>query len=406
MTLIDRLTRRLANRWPVAGGRAAGAGAGTADRAGPADNARQPDPAVIRTPEPPTPPVPIAIRGWTMPGYALVFRVAVTAALGVAVAGVLVRTVSGLGSVFMLLIIALVFALGLDPLVRFLVHRGWRRSWAVAAVAAGVVLVLVGFVAAILPPIVDQTTQFLHSAPQFLQEIQDRHTRLGELMARYNVVSTVKEQLGSGGMSAIGGVLGVGAAVLGAVASTLTVGVLTVYFMANLPAIKRALWRTAPASRRSRVADLGERIFDQVGGYLLGNVFTSVIAGVGTWLYCLVVGVPYPLALGILVAVFDLIPVVGSTIGGAVVSLVALTVSLPIAVLTLAYYIAFRLLEDYLVIPRVMERTVNVPPILTIVALLLGGALAGIVGAFLAIPVAATVQLLLREVIWPKLDAS
>jgi predicted PurR-regulated permease PerM len=360
--------------------------------------------AVAGVPEPP--PTPIVIRGWTMPGYGLVFRVAVTATLGVAVASVLVGAVAGLGSVLVLLILGFVFALGLDPLVRFLVHRGWRRAWAVAAVAVGVLLVLIGFVAAILPPIVDQTTQFINSAPAFLQQIQDRHTRIGALMARYDVVATVQQHLGSDGVSALGGVLGVGAAVLGAVASTLTVAVLTVYFMANLPQVKRALWRTAPASRRRRVAELGERIFDQVGGYLLGNVFTSVVAGVGTWAYCLVVGVPYPLALGIFVAVFDLIPVIGSTIAGAIVSLVALTVSLPIAVLTLAYYIAFRVLEDYLLIPRVMERTVNVPPILTIVALLVGGALAGIVGAFLAIPVAAAVQLLLREVVWPRLDAA
>jgi predicted PurR-regulated permease PerM len=396
MRLIDRLTRRPAHVGPT-DGRPTGAGAPAAPA--------PPDPAVSAAPEPPAP-VPIAIRGWTMPGYGLVFRVAVTAALGVAVAGVLVRAVAGLGGVFMLLVVALVFALGLDPLVRFLVHRGWRRRWAVAAVAVGVVLVLIGFIAAILPPIVNQTTQFIDSAPQFLQQIQDRHSRIGELMARYNVVNTVKTHLGSDGVAALGGVLGVGAAVLGVVASTFTVGVLTVYFMASLPAVKRTLWRMAPASRRPRVADLGERIFDQVGGYLLGNVFTSVVAGVGTWLYCLVVGVPYPLALGIMVAVFDLIPVVGSSIGGAIVSLVALTVSLPIAVVTLAYYIAFRLLEDYFVIPRVMERTVNVPPLLTIVALLLGGALAGIMGAFLAIPVAAAVQLLLREVIWPKLDAA
>jgi predicted PurR-regulated permease PerM len=341
-----------------------------------------------------------------MPGYGIVFRVAVTATFGVAVASVLVGAVAGLGTVLVLLVLAFVFALGLDPLVRFLVHRGWRRSWAVAAVAVGVVLVLIGFVAAILPPILNQTTQFLASAPRFLQQIQDRHSRLGELMARYHVVETVQRHVGSDGVSAVGGVLGIGAAVLGVVASTVTVAVLTVYFMANLPAVKRALWRTAPASRRRRVAHLGERIFDQVGGYLLGNVFTSVVAGVGTWLYCLVVGVPYPLALGIVVAVFDLIPVVGSTIAGAAVSLVALTVSVPIAVLTLAYYVAFRLLEDYLLIPRVMERTVDVPPILTIVALLVGGALAGIVGAFLAIPVAAAVQLILREVVWPRLDAA
>jgi predicted PurR-regulated permease PerM len=273
-------------------------------------------------------------------------------------------------------------------------------------VTVGVLLVLAGFVAAILPPIVAQTQQLIHSAPQFLQQIQDRHSRIGGLMTRYNVVDTAKKELGSGGLAAVGGVLGVGAAVFGAVASAVTVFVLMVYFMANLPQVKRALWRMAPASKRRRVAGLGERIFDQVGGYILGNLVTSVVAGVGTWLYLLVVGVPYPLALGIMVAVLDLIPVVGSSVGGIVVSLVALTVSLPIAILTAVYYVLYRLLEDYLLSPRVMQRTVSVPPLLTIVALLLGGGLAGILGAFLAIPVAAAVQLLLREVIWPKLDAA
>jgi predicted PurR-regulated permease PerM len=207
-------------------------------------------------------------------------------------------------------------------------------------------------------------------------------------------------------VQAVGGVFGVGAAIAGATASVLTVGVLTVYFTANLPAIERAMWRMAPASRRPRVTELGERIFDQVGGYLLGNVITSVVAGAGTWVYLLIVGVPYPLALGIMVAVLDLIPVVGSTVGGFIVSLVALSVSVPIAIVTLAYYVVYRLLEDYLLSPRIMERTVDVPPLLTIVALLLGGALAGIVGAFLAIPVAAAVQLLLREVLWPRLDTA
>jgi predicted PurR-regulated permease PerM len=201
-------------------------------------------------------------------------------------------------------------------------------------------------------------------------------------------------------------VLGVGTAIVGATAAVLTVGVLTVYFTANLPAVKRTLWRSVPASRRPRVTELGERIFDQVGGYLLGNVITSVIAGVGTWIYLLIVGVPYPLALGIMVAVLDLIPVIGSTVGGIVVSLVALSVSVPIAIVTLVYYVVYRLLEDYLLNPKIMERTVDVPPLLTIVALLLGGAMAGIVGAFLAIPVAAAVQLLLREVVWPRLDAT
>jgi predicted PurR-regulated permease PerM len=396
MRLVDRLTHLRAGARTTPDGRG-GTGAAAPDET---------RPQVVPVPAGVQPPMPVAIRGWTMPGYGQVFRVAVTAALGVAVAGLLVRTIAGFGGVLMLLVLAFVFALGLDPLVRYLVHHGWRRNWAVAAVATGVLLVLAGFLAAILPPIIDQTTQLVHQAPQFLAQIQDRHSRIGALMARFNVVSTVRNEVGPKAVQAVGGVFGVGAAIAGATASVLTVGVLTVYFTANLPAIERAMWRMAPASRRPRVTELGERIFDQVGGYLLGNVITSVVAGAGTWVYLLIVGVPYPLALGIMVAVLDLIPVVGSTVGGFIVSLVALSVSVPIAIVTLAYYVVYRLLEDYLLSPRIMERTVDVPPLLTIVALLLGGALAGIVGAFLAIPVAAAVQLLLREVLWPRLDTA
>jgi predicted PurR-regulated permease PerM len=396
MRLFDRLTHRR---------RSAGS-----DRGPDGPRATRPHedrPEVIRPPDTaPALPTPIVIRGWTMPGYGQVFRVAVTAGLGVAVAGVLAGAARRFGDVLVLIVLAFVFALGLDPLVRILVRRGWRRTWAVAAVVAGVLLVFAGFVAAILPPIIDQTTQLVNQAPHFLAEIQDRHSWLGGLLARFGVVSAVKNQVAPKLPDALGGVLGVGGAIVGATAAMLTIGVLAVYFTANLPAVERAMWRSAPASRRARVAQLGERIFDQIGGYLLGNVITSVIAGVGTWVFLLIVGVPYPLALGIMVAVLDLIPVVGSTVGGLVVSLVALSVSVPVAIVTLVYYVVYRLLEDYLLSPKIMERTVDVPPLLTIVALLLGGAVAGIVGAFLAIPVAAAVQLLLREVVWPRLDAT
>jgi predicted PurR-regulated permease PerM len=118
------------------------------------------------------------------------------------------------------------------------------------------------------------------------------------------------------------------------------------------------------------------------------------------------VHVPYAVALGVLVAVLDLIPVVGSTIGGILVTLVALSVSTTVAVASLVFYIAYRLLEDYLLVPRVMNRAVDVPPVLTIVALIIGGSLLGIVGAFLAIPAAATVQLVVTQVVWPRLDAA
>jgi predicted PurR-regulated permease PerM len=143
-----------------------------------------------------------------------------------------------------------------------------------------------------------------------------------------------------------------------------------------------------------------------VGGYVLGNFLTSVIAGVGTYIWLLIFGVPYPILLSMLVALLDLIPVIGSTVGGAIVSLVALTVSLPVAVATLGFYIAYRLAEDYLIVPRIMGRTVQVPAVVSLVAVLIGGTLMGIVGALVAIPAAAAIRLFLQEVVFRRLDTS
>ncbi len=151
---------------------------------------------------------------------------------------------------------------------------------------------------------------------------------------------------------------------------------------------------------------LGDEIFTKVGGFVLGNVVTSVIAGLGTYLWMVAFGIPYPILLGLFVAILDLIPVIGSTIGGAVVSLVALTVSLPVAIATLAFYIAYRLAEDYLLVPRIMGSAVKVPAVVSVVAVLVGGALLGIIGALVAIPVAAALRLLLQEVAFRRLDRS
>ena len=131
-----------------------------------------------------------------------------------------------------------------------------------------------------------------------------------------------------------------------------------------------------------------------------------MIAGLGTYLWLLAWGIPYPLLLGIFVALLDLIPVIGSTVGGAVVSLVGLTVSLPVALGTLAFYIAYRLAEDYLIVPRIMGRTVQVPAIVSLIAVLIGGVLLGIIGALVAIPVAAAIRVLLQEIAIRRLDKS
>src|SRR5215813_13849764 len=193
---------------------------------------------------------------------------------------------------------------------------------------------------------------------------------------------------------------------LGGESSVLSVIVLVIYFLAGMRQIKLFAYRLAPHSRRARVILIGDEIFTKVGGFVLGNVVTSVIAGVGTYLWMLAFGIPYPILLGLFVAIMDLIPVIGSTIGGAVVSLVALTVSLPVAIATLAFYIAYRLAEDYLLVPRVMGRTVQVPGAVSVVAVLVGGALMGIIGALVAIPAAAALRLFLQEVVFRRLDDS
>ncbi|MDP9219215.1 MAG: AI-2E family transporter [Actinomycetota bacterium] len=345
-----------------------------------------------------------AARGWPA---RRIFSAAFTAAIAVALAYLTLRTLANVASELVLIILALVFAFGLDPLVSWLVRRGLRRTLAVAVVTIGFMLVVVGTFAAIIPPIVTQVGQFIDAIPSITHKLQDNSTWIGRLNDHYHLLDKLRARVtdGGGGLP-VGGLLNVGAAIFGTFASVLTVLVLTVYFLANLPTIRRATYRFVPASRRERVVLLGDEITARIGGYVLGNVITSVVAGVGTFVFLEIVRVPYAVALGLLVALLDLIPVVGSTIGGTLVTLVALTVSLPIAIASLVFYICYRLLEDYLLMPRVMDRAVHVPPVLTIVALLIGGSLLGIVGAFLAIPAAAAVQLIVTEVAWPKMDSA
>jgi predicted PurR-regulated permease PerM len=266
--------------------------------------------------------------------------------------------------------------------------------------------VVAGFFAAAIPPLAAQTTRLVSELPHYAHTLQDHNSQLGRLNVRYHLEQRLSHLLATRGSSLVGGLLGAGELVLGAVTSMLVVIVLVAYFLAGMPRIKLFAYRLAPHSRRARVILLGDEIFTKVGGFVLGNVVTSVIAGVGTYLWMLAFGIPYPLLLGLFVALMDLIPVIGSTIGGAVVSLVALTVSLPVAIATLAFYIGYRLAEDYLLVPRIMGSTVKVPAVVSIVAVLVGGALMGIVGALVAIPAAAALRLLLHEVTFRRLDRS
>jgi predicted PurR-regulated permease PerM len=323
-------------------------------------------------------------------------------ALGVACAFAVSYIVLAAGQILVLLGLAFFLAVGLDPAVRWLYRRGLPRWLAVAIVLIATLGALAGFLLLAIPVLVTQATHFANHVPQYLHSLKNQHTTLGKANTKYHIVTRVQKLLR--GEGSFGAVVGVGKVVLDLLAAVSVVVIVTVYLLADLPRVKRGIYQLAPKSRRARMVLLTEEILDRVGGYVLGNLFTSFVAGAGTWVWALVFGIPYALLLGLLVALFDLVPIIGSTVGGIVVSLVALTISVPIAIATAIFYILYRFLEDYLLIPRIMARTVEVPGLVTVVATVLGGALLGIIGALIAIPVAAAIKLLIEEVAAPSLD--
>jgi predicted PurR-regulated permease PerM len=245
-------------------------------------------------------------------------------------------------------------------------------------------------------------TGLVNNYPRYKADLVAGKGWAGSLVAKLHLTGylTGKSKLDLGTVE--GGLLGAGKVILSLGVATISVGVLTVYFLIALPGVKRMWLSILPLSRRERVGLLTNEVFDRVGGFMLGNLITSVVSGVGTYIWLMVFGVPYALLLSLLVALLDLIPMVGSTIAGVVVTLVALTKGLPIGIATGIFYIVYRFVEDYLLNPRVMRHTVKVSPGLTIIATLIGGSLLGLVGALVAIPIAATIHLLIEEVAIPR----
>ncbi|HET6909955.1 MAG TPA: AI-2E family transporter [Mycobacteriales bacterium] len=329
------------------------------------------------------------------------FVIGLTGALGVAVAVLIAEAVLKAWHVIILIVIAMFVAIGLDPVVAWLTQRGWRRSLAVTVVIVGALAVLAGFIASAVPAL---TTEYHHlstQVPHLLHRLQQRHDAIGRAARNVHLSSSTVTKVVS-----FQGVVSAGRTVLSAVVATLTVVVLTIYLLANLPAIKATAYRLVPRHRRARVGLLTDEILRLVGGYLLGNLFTSAVAGVAMMVFLLAIGVPDAVFLGLLVALFDLIPMIGAPVAGVIVALVALSESLPKAIAVVVFTITFRLLEDYLLSPKVMRRTVEVAPTVTVIAVLIGGTLLGIVGALIAVPVAAALDLIRREVVQPQLDAT
>jgi predicted PurR-regulated permease PerM len=331
------------------------------------------------------------------------FFVGFVGALGVACAFGVAYIVVAVSQILVLIGLAFFLAVGLDPPVRWLFRHGLPRWVAVTMVLAAAFGVFALFLTFAVPLAVTQASHLARDAPHYLNSLKNRHTTLGKLNFKYHIVSRLQQVLRGNGTS-FNTVLGAGMVAVDLLGSAVLVIVLTVYLLVDLPRVKRGIYQLAPRSRRARMVLLTDEILDRVGGYVLGDLFTSFIAGFGTLAWAVIFGIPYAVFLGLLVALLDLIPIVGSTIGGIIVALVALSVSLPLAIATGIFYLVYRFLEDYLLTPRVMAHTVAVPGLVTVVATVIGAALLGIIGALVAIPVAAAIKLVLDQVAVPSLE--
>ncbi|GAB1819699.1 AI-2E family transporter [Herbidospora sp. RD11066] len=331
------------------------------------------------------------------------FMFGLVAAFGVLTAWWLVQMVAAAGSVLVLIVVSLFLAIGLNPAVEWLHGRGLSRLWAITIVFAGVIVFFAIFAVSIVPALTEQTSGFVQDVPNLVQQLQN-HPLIRSLDQEYQVLAKLQEYLTSGDLatSLFGGILGVAGVVISAVFSFLTVLVLTLYFLGSLNSIKESGYRLVPRSRRDRVRLLVDEVIRQIGGYVGGNLIISLIAGVVTYIFLVIAGVPYALALAIFVAITDLIPMVGAVIGAVVASLVGFLTSLPIGIACVIFFVIYQQIENYVISPRVFKSSVDVPPIATIIGALLGGALLGVVGALLGIPLAAAILLVIREVVLPR----
>lgn len=327
--------------------------------------------------------------------------------LGAILAVFLGHQLLAVGNYLVLIVVAMFLAAGLNPAVEFFMRRGLSRPWSVLVVISVVIAVLAGFLLAIVPVISDQVAAITTNAPDLLDQLQ-RNRIVQDLDDRFDVVDKVRDYVSKGNFAGgiFGGVLGFGLKVLSALANTFIIVVLMLYFVSSLHSTKGALYSLAPASRRDRVSKLGDRVIATVGGYVSGAFVVALCAGLSSLVFLFVVGLgQYAVALAFVVTLLDVIPMIGATIGAVIVTAIGFATDPHIGIACAIFYLVYQQLENYVIYPRVMSRAVDIPGSVTVIAALIGAGLLGVVGALLAIPTAAAVLMLTKEIFIQRQDA-
>lgn len=331
-------------------------------------------------------------------------------AVGVALAIGVVSVLRTNGQLIVWIAAALFIALGLDPLVRRVEAWGAPRWVGVLTAALGLAAVAGAFVALLVPTVIEQSTQLVQDLPAIIDGVMraEWFVQLDEEFHLQEAVRAQTERLAADGVAVtdlFGGLLGLGQTVLNAVFSVLVVVVLTLYFLSSLPHMKYWAYRLAPRSRRPRIEALSEQITSSVGHYVMGQSFVAALNGAVAFTALAIAGAPFAVLLAAIAAFMAFIPLVGAAIGGTLLTLVSLLTSWQTAAVFAAVYFVYLQIEAYVISPRVMARAVSVPAAVAVIAAIAGGALLGVLGALMAIPLAAALLLLVREVFIPRQDA-
>jgi predicted PurR-regulated permease PerM len=335
------------------------------------------------------------------PSLRTMFAYGVVGALGVLTVFLGAFAVYAVRALLVQVMIALFIAVSLDPAVRWMIGRGVKRGQAVGVILLFALLLVAGLLWLVLPPLIHEVPKLAGDFPGYLTKLRERSPSLRHLEDRFNLQPKITDyaqhlpsKLGSQALS-------FGRRFLGALVSTLLIVVLSIYFMIDLPRLRRALVRLFPKRLRPRVNHAVNVVIDKVGGYMIGNLIISLIAGVATFIACFALRVPFAVPLAVFVALTDLIPMVGATLGAVVTVVVAFATKdiWPTTILVAVFFLLYQQLENYLIAPRVMRNSVQMPALAVLLAALLGGAVLGLIGALIAIPVAAAIRVIATPVI-------
>lgn len=363
------------------------------------------------TPDPehrPPPVPPVVVSGESRLLKSSPFALGFWGAIGVLVAVALFAAVGQVSNILIIVVLSLFLALGLSPAVEFLSRRRIPRGLAVMTVTLTLLGIIALGITALVPIFSSQIQDLASSLPTAIDNLNN-NPQIAAWDEEYQILSRLEQFLVSGDLiqNLFGGIWGAGRLLANVVFSLIMTLVLTIYFLASLPSIKATIYRLAPASRRDRARYLADEIFRGISGYITGMFLIVSVASGCAFIYMNFAGLgQYSLALAFITALFCFIPLVGSSLAMIVVALVGFAVNPTIGIVTIIYFLIYQQFDAYVLYPNVMKRTVKVPGALVVLSAIIGGALLGVIGALIAIPTAAAVLLLFREVVIPHLDAT